>query len=297
MRVPYRHIRHQTPVIASLGQTLLTALFPKLARISGKDSAVTALLPARSPALVRDYVREVGGDTSSYRKTVPPHMFPQWGFALQAKTLRGIQYPLAKVMNGGCRLEINGPLPLNEPLNVTARLADIDDNGRRAVLHQIVTTGTRSQPSAVVAHLYAIVPLAQRKGTAKGKKRERPRVPDGAREIARWRLSHDSGLAFALLTGDFNPIHWIAPYAKAAGFKNTILHGFATLARTMEGLNRSLFAGDVRALSVIDVKFTRPLVLPANVGLYVDDHAVFVGEMPGGPAYMTGTFSTENNDE
>jgi hypothetical protein len=71
-----------------------------------------------------------------------------------------------------------------------------------------------------------------------------------------------------------------------------ILHGFSTMARAIEGLNRSLFSGDVRALVTFDCKFTRPLVLPAAVGLYVKDDQVFVGDAPGGPAYLVGSFQT-----
>ena len=66
------------------------------------------------------------------------------------------------------------------------------------------------------------------------------------------------------------------------------------MARAIEGMNRGLYAGDVDALRSIRVRFTKPLVLPAKVGLYVRDHEVFVGPAPGGPAYLTGTF-TEND--
>ena len=80
------------------------------------------------------------------------------------------------------------------------------------------------------------------------------------------------------------------PYAKASGFRNVILHGFATLARAIEGMNRSLFAGDPNRLAWIDVQFTRSMVLPAKVGLYVEGNRIFVGDAPGGPAYLVGTF-------
>jgi acyl dehydratase len=38
-------------------------------------------------------------------------------------------------------------------------------------------------------------------------------------------LSGSSGRHYAFLSGDFNPIHWITPAAKAAGFRSCILHG------------------------------------------------------------------------
>ena len=91
-------------------------------------------------------------------------------------------------------------------------------------------------------------------------------------------------------------MHWVGPYAKAFGFRNTILHGFSTMARALEGVQRSVFAGSVHAVKTLDVQFTEPLVLPAKVGLYLADdqgegRRIFVGDAPGGPAYLTGTFS------
>jgi len=302
MSLPTKHMLSQGRVVASIGGTAVAALLQR-AGLASKTPAVVPsqeivqTIPPLSAELVRDYVRFVGGDPNAYRKTLPPHLFPQWGFPLAAKTLKGIPYPLMKVLNGGCRIEINGPLPLGEKLTARARLEDIDDDGRRAVLHQKVVTGTPKQPDALVAHMYAIVPVEQpgEKKSGKGSgparpKKESPRVPTTAREIAFWRLAPDAGLAFAMLTGDFNPVHWVRPYARAFGFKSTILHGFATMARAYEGLSRYLYAGSVDRLKAFDVKFTRPLVLPAKVGLYVDNHQCFVGDAPGGPAYLVGSF-------
>lgn len=303
MSVPTKHLRHQGRVIASLGQTAIAAAMQRFRGGSAEAPAVPGPeieteIPALDPTLIKDYVRHVGGDPGAYRGTVPAHLFPQWGFPLAARTLRGVPYPLMRVMNGGCRLEVNQPLPAGEPLQVRARLESIDDNGRRAVLHQRVVTGTASAPEAVVGHLYAIVPLGGDKGEKAGgngkaaAKPDKARVSPSARELAYWKIPADAGLAFAMLTGDFNPVHWIRSYARASGFKSTILHGFATMARAHEGLNRGLFAGATDRVRVFDVKFTRPLLLPARVGLYVEGDQVFVGDAPGGPAYMVGSFET-----
>jgi acyl dehydratase len=305
MAVSSKHVRHQGPVLATLASTAVAALRQQVDARMGRSAPMgmpslpspdfSATIPPRPADLVRDYVRNTGGDASAYKGTLPPHMFPQWGFPLAAKTLVGLPYPLVKVLNGGCRLQMNAPLPMGEPLHVTARLEDIDDNGRRAVLHQRVVTGTREHPEAVVADLFAIVPLPQPPGAAKPEKKPPVRVPADAEELQRWRIGASAGLDFAKLTGDFNPVHWVRSYAKAAGFRSTILHGFATLARTIEGLQRTIFAGSIHALHVVDVKFTKPLVLPAKVGLYISPGAdgqtqVFVGDAPGGPAYLAGTF-------
>jgi acyl dehydratase len=283
--LPAQHIVRQGKVLAALGSTALRALRKPSGKATVPGPELADELPPRAPALVRDYLRHVGGDPAAYRGTLPAHFFPQWSLHLAAATLADIPYPAHKVLNGGCRLELRAPLPAGERLLVRARLESIDDDGRRAVLRQRIVTGTRETPDALVGELFAVFRLGKGEKT-----RDRARVPSAARELAFWRLPADAGLAFALLTGDFNPIHWVGPYARAFGFRAPIMHGFATLARAIEGLNRGVFAGNVDRLSVIDARFTRPLCLPARVGLYVDGQTFFVGDGPGGPAYLAGTF-------
>jgi acyl dehydratase len=220
-------------------------------------------------------------------------MFPQWGFPLLARAIAQLPYPTTRIVNAGCRIDIRAPLPAGEALHVKARLESIDDDGRRALIVQRVVTGTAKRPEAVVAEIRAIVPLAKRDGKSKdGKKASAPRsVPLDAKEIAFLKLRATAGRDFAALTGDVNPIHWFTPAARAAGFRGCILHGFGTLARTVEALNRRVFAGDPRALSSIEVRFVRPLVLPATVGVYVTRSGeAFVGDAPGGGAYLEGRY-------
>lgn len=298
MSVSLRHFLHQGPALAAVARTVAGAASQALwsAPAGPPDvpgpvfTAVAAPLPGD---LLRDYVDHVGGDPAAYEGRVPPHLFPQWAFPLAARTLVGLPYPLARVVNGGCRLRVHAPLPAGEPLHTSAFLAGIDDNGRRAVLQQRITSGPAERPDAIEADLYAIVPLgggAKAEGGAKAKD-DRPVVPVDAREIAVWSLAADAGFDFAKLTGDINPIHWIPAYARMSGFRSVILHGFATMARTFEGLVHGVADGRVEVLRELDVRFTRPLVLPATVALYVRNHEVWVGDAPGGPAYLVGTFA------
>lgn len=297
--VPLRHLLQQGPVVAALARGVASTL---RSREHGADVTVApgpwhrAVVPPRPRALLEDYARHVGADPSVYRGLVPPHLFPQWVFPLQARALEGVSYPLQKVLNGGCRMEVRAPLPADAPLEVATRLDAVDDDGRRAVLRFLATTGPKEEPEALVVHLNAVVPLASpKRDEGRATPKERARVPVGARELARWKLSATAGLEFAILTGDFNPVHWLPPYARAFGFRSTILHGFSTFARTYEGLRSARRV----APSVLDVRFTRPLVLPARVGLFASSDAapraraggaVFVGEAPGAPAFLSGTF-------
>jgi hypothetical protein len=174
---------------------------------------------------------------------------------------------------------------------VSGQLTDIETTDRKITLTVELTTGTPGRPDAVVAQMYnVLVRPGSSGGDSSSEKsgRQRPTVPEEASEVTRWSIPADAGLDFAKLTGDFNPIHWLAPAAKAAGFDHTILHGFSTMARGWEGLVDR--AGRAEAIREMDVRFTRPLVLPADVGLFVDDGTVAVGDQPGGAAYMIGTY-------
>ena len=304
MTILLKHVVHQGAVLKALfstfraaqkqGKQLSQAILPET-----PGETLNAELSPRSPALIADYVKHVGGNPKAYRDTVPPHLFPQWTFGIASKLLVNLPYPLMRIVNGGCRLEIHSPLPQGEPLEVSAQLEKVDDNGRRAVMTQRLVTGTKSAPNAIEARMYAVVPLKTKGEKTPKTKRAKPRVPEDAKLLTHWKLTKKSGLEFAALTGDFNPIHWITAAAKANGFKSTILHGFATMARSIEGLQKHHLLG-AGSLRWIDVQFTRPLVLPATVGLFVritdTEHQVFVGDAPGGPAYMTGTFEVAQDN-
>jgi acyl dehydratase len=251
-----------------------------------------AVVPARNNALVDDYIQFVKGDPRAYRGVLPAHFFPQWGFPLLTKALHGIPYDLSKVVNAGCRMEIHAPIPRDEPLELSARLIRHEERGTRALIAIEMTTSTKSAPNALVTETRMLVPTGKKRDpNAAKKRREIARVPDTARELDRHQLLARAGLDFALLTGDFNPIHWIRPYAKMAGFKSTILHGFGSLALCAESLNSNLFSGDVTKLRTLEVRFTRPVVLPGELRVYIDDGQLFAGAAPSGPAFMTGAFT------
>ena len=238
-------------------------------------------------------------DTSAWRGWVPPTLFPQWGFPLLGKTLSGVPYPLAKVLNAGCEFVSHQPIPRTGNLHLKARLKRIDDNGRRAIITQELLTLDAHGALLLEAHVSMIVPLDGPKEKGPKVKKTPVCVPVDARPIADWRISADAGLSFACLTGDFNPIHWVKTYAKVAGFGRTILHGFGSLAGAVERIRKTQWAGDIHGPKGLKVRFTRPLKLPAKVKIYVHGDAFYIGSAPGGRAYLEGTLfdsSTSKED-
>lgn len=292
----FSHLFHQGPVLGALGKVAFSAMKkPPKAVEGGLPSPgpwVTATVPPRSPKLVAAYLKAVGGSAKAWGPHLPPHLFPQWGFPLQAATLTRVPYPLAKVLNQGCRVEVHAPLPAHEPLQLRARLESVTEDETKARIHQVLETGTASVPKALTCHTYAVVPL--RRKERDGPRRAPATVPPDARELRRLKLPVGAGWSFATLTGDVNPIHWIGPAARAAGFKNVILHGFATLAHACEAVIAERWGGDTGRLKMLDVRFVKPLVLPASMGVFLggqpqeEGEALTVGPASGGLAVMTG---------
>ncbi len=296
MAVSSRHLACHGPTFGALGRAALASLLSG----SGKGTAPETPGPwihgtASSPpeALVRDFVRNAGGEPSHYRGVVPPHLFPQWTFSLSSRLFASTSYPLVRILNAGCVMEPRSPLPAGEPLVLRARLESIEDDGARALISVRVITGTRGSPDALETILSGYVPLARRDREAR---KPRPTVPLDAKELSFFYLSAGAGLDFAKLTGDLNPIHWVPAYARVSGFSSCILHGFAMFARAVEALNRGRFSGDLGRLERIEARFVRPLPLPRSAGVYLAEPGrIYLGDAPGGGIYLDGHFSAHGS--
>lgn len=282
-------LRYQGPMLATLARVALSSL--RGVRTTSPPATPGPTLSAEVSAppadLVDSYVAWADGEAQLYRHELPPSFFPQWGFPLLSRTLEGLPYRLSAVLNQGCRVEVRGAVPRGVPLRLQARLESVEEEETKIRLDQKLVTGTAADPELHVAHVFAVIPKAR------GKKADR-RADDTRtfRTVGSWTAAPLDGLRFGVLTGDMNPIHWLPPYARLAGFPRQILHGFGTLARTWEILRRT----SGQPLRGIDVRFLRPLVLPARVDVEVSAGAP-KDEVPfrvtgGETLYAAGQFKT-----
>ncbi len=295
-----KHLVHQGPMIITVLKMALSVIIGPLRRTRPipqqlPEPPVEKTLPPLPDELINDFILTMGGDPDIYRDCVPAHLFPQWCFPIVGSCIIDLPYSMAKMLNAGCRMEINAPIPRGKALQVRANIESIDDDGRRAVVMVRVATGTETQPEALVCLISALFQISRAKGSG-GK--EKPSVPDTAQEIARIKLSRRSGLDFALLTGDFNPVHWVGMYARLSGFRNVILHGLGTFAHTVETLNRTVLNGRPDQLTMLELHFTRPLVLPGTPAVYCcKDGDIYVGDAPGKVPYATGRYTAMKEKE
>jgi acyl dehydratase len=69
---------------------------------------------------------------------------------------------------------------------------------------------------------------------------------------------------YAGASGDFNPIHWNEPFAKAVGLPDVISHGMFTMARIGQFVTD--WIGDPGAVKRFKTRFTLPVVVPNDTG-------------------------------
>ncbi len=258
-------LRHQGPMLATLGRVAVASLKgpDRNARPEAPGPLLQADIGRRPDELVEAYLAWSGGDPARYRGVLPPHFFPQWGFPLLSRTLSNLPYRLSGVLNQGCRVEVHGPVPRGETLRLQARLESVEDDGNKVRIHQRLITGTPERPELLLSDVFAV--LVRKRG-GDGTRRNEDAAP--LREVGTWSADLRDGLRFGVLTGDMNPIHWVGPYAKAAGFKRQILHGFGSFARTWETVAAAFPGQEIRTF---DVRFIRPVVLPAREHVLVGE--------------------------
>ncbi|MRW84007.1 hypothetical protein GJ698_07835 [Pseudoduganella sp. FT26W] len=259
--VPYGLLRHQGPMLLTgarvVGHTLLNVLSP--ASMPGaappRIAPVSRVIAPPPDDLVARYVGWSGA-VDGYDAALPPHMVSQWSLPLVGELLLRMPYNLTSVINQGVSLRVNGPLPRSTPLLVGAAVEQIEEVPGRIKAVVAVTTGTAQQPSLVEARLHMSFLLPGPRPAKDA--RERPPEPQWS-TAGIWHADLRDGLRFALLTGDFNPIHWCAPLARRSVFRGMVLHGFGSFVRSYEILKQRGIA-----FSEIDVRFVKPVPLPCS---------------------------------
>lgn len=242
-------------MLKTLGGIALSGVLPSRGKKENPAHFEPAqmVIPAPKAELVHAYAQWSGADPSRYTDILPPHLLSQWALPAASRVLRQSRYEIARVINQGVDMVVNGTLPLGEDILVQARLASLSEENNRARVSVEILSGTSQQPDAVVAtlHVTFILGPKQHSGT-----REVP--PEPAWEtVGQWETLPRDGLNFALLTGDFNPIHWIDVAGKMSPFKAKVLHGFGMFVRTYEVLAQE---GPVRSMGV---RFLKPVPLPS----------------------------------
>jgi MaoC like domain len=253
-QIPLQFLFEHQATLTGLGKIFLRS-FKKAKAVQSDWQAlapIKEIIKAPSDELVNHYIQWSGAPLSKYSNTIPAHMVSQWGLSFATRLLLQTAYPLSQVINQGVSLKIYGDIPRNEKLLIQAKIATVDERNGLARLSVQIITGTITQPELVetVLHMAFMLPHFKKS------KRTESRDDKIWQAVGEWSATADDGFKFALLTGDFNPIHWIGPLAKMSSFGQKVLHGFGMFARSFELLPEPV--------QQIDVRFLKPVKLPSE---------------------------------
>jgi acyl dehydratase len=76
-----------------------------------------------------------------------------------------------------------------------------------------------------------------------------------------FRITRADLVRYAGASGDFNPIHWSGRVATGVGLPGVIAHGMLTMALVGRAVT-AWAGGDPGAIADLQVRFTRPVVVP-----------------------------------
>ncbi len=178
--------------------------------------------------------------------------------SLQGHKVPGLDYGLDRLLHGEQYTELLRPLPPKAKLTHRARIKDIWDKGKGAVIHTEAKTYDESGELLAINEYIYFIRGAGNFGGDRGPSVELNvppnRKPD---KVVEQRVDPDQALLYRL-SGDVNPLHIDPSFAGMFGFDRPILHGLCTYgfaARHVVGA----FAkdGDPRYFKSIKVRFAK----------------------------------------
>jgi len=255
--IPYALLRYQGAMLRASGKMLwqaaLRGLFPRPTSLPQATTfaPVRRLIAAPPQALISHFLDWCNRpDTSP--ATLPPDMVGQWSLPLVSQLLLQLPFSLTRIINQGVSMQLHADLPRGVPLQVQAQFEEIASAGGWIRLCVLIRTGTQARENLLETRLHMRIRASeQRIEKSLPVARAQPRW----QSLGSWQADADDGLRLALLTGDFNPIHWCAPVARRSVFRGKVLHGFGSLARSY-----GLLAGT--GMRELEVRFLRPVPLP-----------------------------------
>ncbi len=164
---------------------------------------------------------------------------------------------LVRMLHGEQDIEFFAPIRPRDELTSAARIASIETkaNGETLVL-ELETRNQHGERTARL-HFVAFVRGGGRGGAAEARAPE-PNRGEPVLSIAQT-IDKDQTYRYKEASGDINPIHVDANFAKMAGLPGIIVHGLCTMAFTSKVMIDNLCRSDPLRLKRLRVRFSRPV--------------------------------------
>jgi (3R)-3-hydroxyacyl-CoA dehydrogenase / 3a,7a,12a-trihydroxy-5b-cholest-24-enoyl-CoA hydratase / enoyl-CoA hydratase 2 len=167
----------------------------------------------------------------------------------------GMNYGLDRVLHGEQYTEIKRPLPSQGKLKLKARIKDIFDKGKHAlVISESVAYDEKGQ-ELIRNEITTFVRGAGGWGGERGPSGDLHVPPDRAPDaVIEEKTSANQALLYRL-SGDWNPLHADPTFAKSFGFEKPILHGLCSYGFAERHVINGMCNGDHRLFKSIKVRF------------------------------------------
>ncbi len=203
------------------------------------------------------YVYENAGDFAALPTFgVVPALAMVFEMFKRGETAPGLNYGFDRILHGEQYTELNRPLPPRAKLTHKAKVKEIWDKGKGAVVVTAITSFDEDGNELVYNELSTYVRGAGGWGGERGPATEINVAPEREPDaVVEEKISESQALLYRL-SGDINPLHVDPGFAQAFGFKQPILHGLCTFGFAARHVIKALSKNDPRLFKSIKVRFS-----------------------------------------
>ncbi|MFO0734516.1 MAG: SDR family NAD(P)-dependent oxidoreductase [Labilithrix sp.] len=187
---------------------------------------------------------------------VVPALGMVFEMAKRGETAPGMNFGFDRILHGEQYTELKRPLPPSAKLTHKAKIKEIWDKGKGAVVVTAITTLDDDGNELVYNELSTFVRGAGGWGGERGPSAEVNVAPDRKPDaVIEEKISPSQALLYRL-SGDINPLHVDPSFAKAFGFDRPILHGLCTFGFAARHVIKAFSNNDPRFFKSIKVRFS-----------------------------------------
>ena len=187
---------------------------------------------------------------------VVPALRMVFEMAKKGETAPGLNYGFDRILHGEQYTEVRRPLPPHAKLTHKAKIKEIFDKGKGAVVVTAISSLDEDGNELVYNELTTFVRGAGGWGGDRGPSVESNVAPDRKPDASvTEKISEGQALLYRL-SGDINPLHVDPAFAKAFGFDKPILHGLCTFGYAARHVIKEMAKNDPRYFKSIKVRFS-----------------------------------------
>ena len=187
---------------------------------------------------------------------VVPALAMVFDAAKRGENAPGMNYGFDRILHGEQYTEVLRPLPTSAKLTHKAKIKEIWDKGKGAIVVMAIKTTDEDGNELFYNELSTFVRGAGGWGGERGPSVELNVPPDRKPDaVVEEKISEGQALLYRL-SGDINPLHVDPGFAKAFGFEKPILHGLCTFGFATRHVIKSFSKNDPRFFKSIKVRFS-----------------------------------------